>query len=254
MEWKLFGSTFALIFLAELGDKTQLAAFAATAGSKSPWSIFLGASVALVLSTLLAVLFGDTIQKFVPQHYLKLGAGGLFVIFGILLLIAGLRPKAAEAASSAPVQTARPGVVTRMVLSMAEEFEQASSADYAKMASEAQDPALAALLRSLAAEEAGHLRAVRDTLTVHGPATWGTSGVRQVHAMAPSMSQLNTATADVLSQAIRHERATAGFYRELAATAPLDSLRKAFAALAAQEESHAVKLESFEGCAKQLTK
>jgi putative Ca2+/H+ antiporter (TMEM165/GDT1 family) len=101
MDFKLLASTFALIFLAELGDKTQLAAFAATAGSRSPWSIFVGASAALVLSTALAVLFGEAIQRLVPQHYLKLGAGILFVVFGGLLIASAIHTRSAATAPAA---------------------------------------------------------------------------------------------------------------------------------------------------------
>ena len=82
MDWKLFVGTFALIFLAELGDKTQLAALASSAGSRSPWSVFAGASAALVLSTLLAVLIGATLQRLCPVHYLKGGAAILFFVLG----------------------------------------------------------------------------------------------------------------------------------------------------------------------------
>jgi Ca2+/H+ antiporter, TMEM165/GDT1 family len=247
MDWKLFGSTFALIFLAELGDKTQFAAFAATAGAKSPWSIFVGASTALVLSTLLAVLLGDTIQRWVPQQYLKMGAGALFVLFGVLLLIAGLRPKASEAVSTATVP-ARSGVLARLVLAMAEDFERASAHDYASLAANTDDPQVASLLRSLADEEAGHLGTVRDALSVHGDEQWtfaNSGGPAEV--ADPGGGSRDGTMADTLERAIAHERATAAFYRQLATVAHIPSLRATFAALSAQEHDHARRLAGISG-------
>ena len=78
-------TTFALIFLAELGDKTQLAVLA-MASRNNPWAIFIGAGAALIASTVLAVVLGCTLSKLLPDsstriiHYI---AGGLFVVVGI---------------------------------------------------------------------------------------------------------------------------------------------------------------------------
>ena len=77
-------TTFALVFLAELGDKTQLAVLA-MASRSSPWAVFVGAGAALLVSTLLAVVLGCTLPRFLPAsstkvlHYI---AGSLFVIVG----------------------------------------------------------------------------------------------------------------------------------------------------------------------------
>lgn len=77
-------TTFALVFLAELGDKTQLAVLA-MASRSSPWAVFVGAGAALLVSTLLAVVLGCMLPRFLPAsstkilHYI---AGGLFVIVG----------------------------------------------------------------------------------------------------------------------------------------------------------------------------
>lgn len=243
MDWKLFASTFALIFLAELGDKTQLAAFAATAGSKSPVSIFLGASAALVMSTLIAVMVGSALQKVVPVHCLKVGAGVLFVIFGVLLLWS-VRPGRAEA-SLAPTEHAAAGLATRLVLSTALEFEKASAADYRSMAAVTMDNGLKTLLLSLADEEDGHLRQLHTTLETHVDTRWSPTDLPQVESMEPPVSRLDEASARILNQAIKHEEATAGFYRELAAAAPLPGLRRAFAELAGEEQAHARRLTEF---------
>ncbi|AGY57069.1 TMEM165/GDT1 family protein [Gloeobacter kilaueensis] len=85
MDWKLVGVTFGAIFLAELGDKTQLATFLMTAKSGSPWAVFLGSSLALVLASLLGVLAGEWLSKMIPPQYLQLGAATGFVVIGCLM-------------------------------------------------------------------------------------------------------------------------------------------------------------------------
>lgn len=86
MDWKIVGSTFAMIFLAELGDKTQLAIFSFAAGSRSPGAVMLGAGGALLLTTLLAVLIGSTVGRLVPADVMRYIAGGLFILFGALMI------------------------------------------------------------------------------------------------------------------------------------------------------------------------
>lgn len=86
MDWKLILTSFGTLFLAELGDKTQLAALSLTAKSGRPFSVFIGAATALVLITLLGVVFGEVATKFVPASYLHKGAAGLFIVIGLLML------------------------------------------------------------------------------------------------------------------------------------------------------------------------
>jgi putative Ca2+/H+ antiporter (TMEM165/GDT1 family) len=91
MDIKLLMTTFGLIFLAELGDKTQLATFCFSADCNSRISVFLGSAGALVLSSLIAVLFGAGISRLIPPNYIKIGAGLFFVIVGIWTLYASAR-------------------------------------------------------------------------------------------------------------------------------------------------------------------
>ncbi|MFO7173053.1 MAG: TMEM165/GDT1 family protein [Bacillota bacterium] len=86
MDLKAALVTFAIVFLAEVGDKTQLATMVVAANSQSPWMVFLGAAVALVLSALLGVLLGETITRLLPLHLLRTGAGLAFVLLGLLML------------------------------------------------------------------------------------------------------------------------------------------------------------------------
>ncbi len=80
-----------MIFLAELGDKTQLATFCISADSDSKISVFLGSAGALVLSSLIAVLFGTAVGRFLPANYIKIGAGLIFVVVGIGMIISAVK-------------------------------------------------------------------------------------------------------------------------------------------------------------------
>ena len=87
VDWRVIASTFGLIFLAELGDKTQLAAIALAAESKSPIAVFVGAVVALGLVTLIGVAIGGTVTKVIPARYIRMAAGALFILVGAFMLI-----------------------------------------------------------------------------------------------------------------------------------------------------------------------
>lgn len=80
-------TTFSLIFLAELGDKTQFAALCLAADTESRFAVFLGASLALVSSALLAVLVGAFLARCFPPHVIKTVAGILFIAMGVLMLV-----------------------------------------------------------------------------------------------------------------------------------------------------------------------
>jgi putative Ca2+/H+ antiporter (TMEM165/GDT1 family) len=84
-ELRVLLSTFALLFVAELGDKTQLAVISMTAKHKMPLWVFVGAAVALVAVTLLGVLGGELLTRFIPEAILRKIAALLFVIMGVLM-------------------------------------------------------------------------------------------------------------------------------------------------------------------------
>ncbi|RLB11985.1 MAG: hypothetical protein DRG39_03115 [Deltaproteobacteria bacterium] len=87
MDIKTLLITFVTIFLAELGDKTQLATLTFSLKSKSSMSVFIGASLALVLSCLIAVIFGSALTRFVPLNYIRITSGLIFIILGVWMLI-----------------------------------------------------------------------------------------------------------------------------------------------------------------------
>lgn len=78
--------TFGLLFIAEMGDKSQLAVISMAAKSSNPLSVFAGASLALVLLTLLAVSVGSMVIRLIPAHWVSRGAAVLFISVGLLIL------------------------------------------------------------------------------------------------------------------------------------------------------------------------
>lgn len=84
MDIKLFATVFATIFLAELGDKTQLATLLfASRAPANLLTVFLGASLALITTSLIGVAAGSLVSQYVDQKYLAYAAGAGFVVVGI---------------------------------------------------------------------------------------------------------------------------------------------------------------------------
>ncbi|MBX3023442.1 TMEM165/GDT1 family protein [bacterium] len=87
MDWKLIVSTFGAIFLAELGDKTQLAAVTLSASTKRPVAVFVGASLALVAVSALGVAVGAGLAEVIPLSVVRKVSAALFVLIGIAMLM-----------------------------------------------------------------------------------------------------------------------------------------------------------------------
>ena len=86
MDLRVLLTTFGIIFLAEMGDKTQLAAMTMAAQTKRPWAVFIGSSLALTAVSALGVVLGSVIGDYVPLEWVKRGAAVAFIIIGILML------------------------------------------------------------------------------------------------------------------------------------------------------------------------
>ncbi len=84
--WRVFGSTFVTIFLAELGDKTQVTTLLMSAQSQSPWIVFLGAGTALVTTSLLGVLLGQWLARRVSPATLDTAGGAMLLGITVCLL------------------------------------------------------------------------------------------------------------------------------------------------------------------------
>ncbi|MDY6790920.1 MAG: TMEM165/GDT1 family protein [Thermodesulfobacteriota bacterium] len=91
MDYKIMLTTFGMVFLAELGDKTQLATFCLSADHSAKFSVFFGSAGALVLSSLIAVLCGVAFRSFAPTTYIKIGAGLFFITVGIWTLYSAVK-------------------------------------------------------------------------------------------------------------------------------------------------------------------
>jgi len=87
MDWKIFATVFVSVFIAELGDKTQLATmlFAADKDA-SKWTVFFGASAALIVASAIGVLAGSLLSEYINEKYLRYIAGVGFVLIGALTL------------------------------------------------------------------------------------------------------------------------------------------------------------------------
>ena len=86
MSWKIFWVTFGTIFLAEMGDKTQLAALTLAADTRMPLSVLVGSCAAFCLAILLTITVGSTMAHLLPEGILKKLAGMIFIVCGGLIL------------------------------------------------------------------------------------------------------------------------------------------------------------------------
>lgn len=234
---KLFVSTFVLIFLAELGDKTQLAAMAKSIEGRM--TVFLAASLALVCSTLIAVLFGDALTRIIPEKYIQMAAAVLFIVFGGIMLFDVLTGKEAVAGGKG-----RAGTFDRFIIQMALPFEEAAEKDYRKLAAITDHAAVKKVLLALADEEHAHQVRIKEATQSHeGDVVFET----QTAAALPDLEDLlhdvaSDDAAPIIDHAIEHELATAAFYSELANTAKLPGLKRTLLTLAQEEQTHAEML------------
>ncbi|MCL6595407.1 MAG: TMEM165/GDT1 family protein [Firmicutes bacterium] len=87
MEWKALLTAFGLVFLAELGDKTQLTTMMLAAQHRSAVAVFVGASAALVLTSLLGVAVGEAVTRLVPASAVRTAAAVGFLAIGGFMLV-----------------------------------------------------------------------------------------------------------------------------------------------------------------------
>jgi Ca2+/H+ antiporter, TMEM165/GDT1 family len=86
MTLALLASTFVTVFLAELGDKTQLAIVSISGTSTRPGAVFAGSSAALVLASLLGAAAGGSLSAVIPTNALQLAASVGFLVIGVQLI------------------------------------------------------------------------------------------------------------------------------------------------------------------------
>jgi len=87
MDWKIFVTIFASVFIAELGDKTQLATMLFAADKDvSKFTVFIAASFALIVATALGVLAGSLLSSYINEKHLHYIAGVCFIVIGVYTL------------------------------------------------------------------------------------------------------------------------------------------------------------------------
>jgi putative Ca2+/H+ antiporter (TMEM165/GDT1 family) len=94
IDWNLLGLSFATVFLAELGDKSQMAAIALSGNAKSAKAVFLGSVTALVLASFIGVIIGEGTAQILPTRWTKLIAAIGFAIMAIKVLFFGSEAEA----------------------------------------------------------------------------------------------------------------------------------------------------------------
>ena len=87
MDWRVFLTTFGVIFLAEMGDKTQLAAMTMAAQTKRPWTVLVGSALALTAVSAIGVIVGGVAGEYVPLIWVKRVAAVSFIVIGVLILM-----------------------------------------------------------------------------------------------------------------------------------------------------------------------
>ncbi len=87
MDWKIFATIFGVVFIAELGDKTQLATMLfASDKDVSKYTVFIAASAALIVATAIGVLAGSLLSEYIDEKYLHYIAGIGFIAIGVYTL------------------------------------------------------------------------------------------------------------------------------------------------------------------------
>jgi putative Ca2+/H+ antiporter (TMEM165/GDT1 family) len=84
--WKVFLTSFGIMFIAEIGDKTKLAVISLASRLRSPWTVFAGAALAMLLATGVGVALGSFLPTIIGEKWVRALSGGLFILFGVLIL------------------------------------------------------------------------------------------------------------------------------------------------------------------------
>ncbi|MBQ7190744.1 MAG: TMEM165/GDT1 family protein [Kiritimatiellae bacterium] len=270
MNWQLFFSTFLLVFLAEMGDKTQLTVLCQTAGNSSKWVVFTAGSIALVLATAIGVFAGTFLKRYIPDlRTIRIVSGTLFLIFGCLILVEAFR-------TESRVRKVKPGsVVDRQERNVAEAvqkgaatvsqaettdasvlwnrntvilqtslFERASLLDYLALAEGAKEEREKRTYTQLVKEEQWHHEAMLCALSGGKDHDFPFTGQMIQNLPDPrTMIRQAAHSENPVEQAISNELAMARYYRVLAGGTENVRLRDTFVGLSVAEEKHAKWLE-----------
>jgi len=87
MDWKIFITTFTSIFFAEIADKTQLVGLGISAKSNKPIMVLLGSISAYTIVTIISVLIGAVLGKYIKEELIRYIGASLFIVIGILMFM-----------------------------------------------------------------------------------------------------------------------------------------------------------------------
>ena len=87
MDVKVFLATLSAIFFAELADKTQLVGITMSSKTGKPWAVFLGSIAGYALVTLISVLIGAALSKYIRPEWIRYAGATSFVVIGLLMFL-----------------------------------------------------------------------------------------------------------------------------------------------------------------------
>lgn len=244
MDWKTLLLSFSIVFLAELGDKTQLTALALTTSrGGGTWAVFIGASLALISTTALAVLCGSFLSRFLPERYLHLVSAVLFIVMGVALLVSMVWKSTAKAAEPVPSATAavvgkasrRPSLREGLLIRQLAAFERRLAADIDKQIADMPDCACREALATMAAAHRGHRQAIvamSEQARLEEPAS---ERAGEISGMVDKLSQCAEKIQEPLEAIIRKQEAAAEFYVAMAQLVSQHQLRDELRRLAGEE-------------------
>ena len=260
MDWKTLLLSFSIVFLAELGDKTQLTALTLTTSrGGGTWAVFIGASAALVCTTAIAVLCGNLLTRFLPERYLHLGSAVLFIIIGVALLAsmawrngqaaaavkAGTAGAAVKAGTAVQPETSgvKPSLLKALIIRQVTAYERDLVADIDRhLQSMAPGPGQD-LLRQLAAAHRQHGRDVAAMADISADVGPTVDHAGEIHGMLGKLHACNCSDDhEPVQNIIRRQEAAAEFYVALAQIVDLHEVRDLLRRLAAHELRLAEKL------------
>lgn len=259
MDIKILIASFGLVFLAELGDKTQLTAMALTTSSKSGWMVFAGTSLALIATTALAVLFGAALTQWVPQNVLHIVSAVAFILIGVILLVNVARKAPApapegEAKTAATAIAAPPGgkIIFEWIASQAVSFEDGIIELLEDLLPRVSDPQDRETVEQIIAEDRHHVESLRKMEKLGRKPAIETGMAELAErdlqgTKTPALKHLSE-TGDGkglrtrIEAAVEAEEKLADFYLALARKTKIHAAKDAFRWLAAEDIDHAQRL------------
>lgn len=255
MDLKILAASFALVFLAELGDKTQLTAMALTTSSKSGWSVFAGTSLALIATTALAVAFGALLTKWVPQNVLHIVSAVAFILIGVVLLVNVARKAPAEKPGEEAAAVVPSGnIVFSLVARQAAAFEEEIIEHLEALLPQVTEKTWRETIQEIVAEDRKHMHSLAE-LPGQGEETPDAADLaeRDVAAELGFKGALRR-SADVgaetdeasvqaaIQEAVYAEEHLSHFYLALARQSKIHAAKDAFRWLAMEDLRHAERL------------